>query len=109
MTEQIYTALEKFYNGDVPGYVKNAGKSYITVQVGSWDGTRRIKITLKDVIVYYDTQAGNIISGTRVLANHHDDWRLIDNLAKEALAWFRHINRSALEREAKKRGMTLAG
>jgi len=105
--EAIYEALESFYGYEIPSYIKNAGKTYITIQIGDWDGSRTLKITLKDVIDYYVTQSRNIISGIRTIAGHSGDWRPIDNLAQEALEWFKYINRSTLARESEKRGMTL--
>ena len=107
MKETIYEALEAFYDYEVPAYVRSAGKTYITLRISDWDGARTLKITLKDVIAYYATQAGNIWSGIRTLAGHSGDWRPIDNLAHEALEWFKYINRPTLEREGEKRGMTL--
>ena len=107
MQENVHRALGIFYNGEVPTYVKGAGKTYITIRVSAWDGTRTLKITLKDVINYYATQARNIVSGIRTLAGYSGDWRPIDNLAQEALQWFKYINRPTLARESEKRGMTL--
>ena len=109
MTEKIVEALEDFYNGDIPGYVKSAGKTYITIQVSDWEGSSKLKITLQDVIEYYATQARNILSSMRAIAGHYGDWRQIDNLASEALEWFKFINHPLLEREGEKRGMTLIG
>jgi hypothetical protein len=105
--EKIYEALETFYDYEVPAYVRSAGKTFITFRVSDWEGARTLKITLKDVIAYYATQAGNIWSGIRTLADHSDDWRPIDHLASEALEWFQYINHSVLEREGEKQGMTL--
>lgn len=109
MTEEIQAALEDFYNGDIPDYVKDAGKTYITIRISDWDGSRALKISLNDVVTYYATQARNIWSGMRTLAGHSGDWRPIDALASEALEWFKCINRPGLAREGKKRGMTLIG
>jgi len=109
MNVQTQLALEAFYNYEVPGYVKSAGKTYITISVSDWEGTRILKITIEDVIEYYVTDARNIYSGTRTLAGHSGDWRHIDNLAKEALEWFKYANRTQLARAGEKRGMTLIG
>ena len=107
MTEKTSLALEDFYNGEIPGYVKGAGKTYITIQISDWEGSRALKIRLKDVLVYYATQARNIWSGIRTLAGYSSDWRPVDALAKEALEWFKYMNKSTLSREAEKYGMTL--
>jgi hypothetical protein len=105
--EKTYEALETFYDYEVPAYVRSAGKTYITIRISDWDGTRTLKITLNDVIAYYATEARNIWSGIRTLAGHRGDWRPIDEIAHEALEWFQYINRPVLEREDEKRGMTL--
>lgn len=107
MKEHTYAALESFYDGEIPEYVRSAGKTYITIRIHNWEGARTLKITLQDVIEYYATQARNIVSGIRTLAGHSGDWRPIDHLAHEALEWFKYINRPTLEREGEKRGMTL--
>lgn len=107
MTDNIFKALAQFYNGDIPAYVKHAGKTSLTIQVSDWEGSRPLKITIADVIAYYATEARNIFSGIRTLVGHSGDWRPIDHLAEEALEWFKYINRSELAREGEKRGMTL--
>ena len=108
MTDKIYTALEQFYTSEIPEYVTNAGKTFITIRVSDWDdGSHSLKITIADVIKYYATDARNISSGIRTIAGHSGDWRPIDHLAEEALEWFKYINRSELAREGEKRGMTL--
>ena len=95
------------YKVQIPEYVTNAGKTYITIRVSDWEGARSLKITIADVIAYYATEARNIFSGIRTLAGHSGDWRPIDHLAEEALEWFKYINRSELAHEGEKRGMTL--
>jgi len=107
VNSRTIVALTNFYYDQVPNYVRSAGKTYITIQVSDWEGARTLKITLKDVIKYYATDARNIYSGIRTLAGYSGDWRHIDNLAKEALGWFKYVNRADLVREGKKRGMTL--
>lgn len=105
--DAIVESLLQHYNGEVPEYILSAGKSFLTFQVDDWDGTRGLKVTISDVVEYYYTQAPKLSSGIRHLADVAGDWRYIDNLAKEALEWFKFINRPALVREGKKRGMTL--
>jgi len=109
MKVQIQEPLDEFYRYDIPGYVRSAGKTYITIRVSDWEGSSTLKITIGDVIEYYATQARNIYSGMRTLAGYSGDWRQIDYLAKEALEWFKHVNRTHLAREGEKRGMTLIG
>jgi hypothetical protein len=107
MNSKTYEALINFYDGGVPGYVKSAGKTYIAIRVSDWQGNRKLKITLKDVIRYYETDARNIFSGVRTLAGYRGDWRHIDYVAKEALEWLKYVNRTDLEQEGEKRGMIL--
>jgi hypothetical protein len=101
--------LNDFYEDRIPAYVKGAGKSYITIMTGNdWEGDPfPLKITIKDVIAYYYKDARNISSGIRTLAGFNSDWRGIDALASECLAWFKLVNREALAREGKKYGMEL--
>ena len=63
------------------------------------------KITVKDVITYYRTQAPNISSGIRELGNIVGDWRPIDNLASECLSVYKLTKLDALRKEAHKQGI----
>lgn len=103
--------LESFYNYEVPAYVLSAGKSFITIRAAQWEGAeaQRVKVTVKDVIKYYFSEARNITSGCRTLASFVGDWRGVDAMAKECMEWFKRVNRQALVREGKKYGMTLRG
>lgn len=93
--------------GEVPAYLDIVNKNLIKINVADWQGEREVEITPEDVIEYYDTQARNITSGVRKLGSEVGDWRNIDALAKESLEVFKIINRPALEKLGKKRGMTL--
>jgi hypothetical protein len=101
--------LEEFY-GEIPDYVVGAGKTYIKITTSDviTEEAKDLKITIEDVTNYYANDARNISSGIRGIAGHYGDWRPIDNLAKEALSWFKFVNREGLNREAKKHGMELA-
>ncbi len=99
--------LAKFYQGDTPKYVLEAGKSYIKVRVSDWQGERDLRVTVKNVVAYYVYWADNIISGCRTLAGYTSDWRGIDRLAKECLEWFKFVNIEALRREGRKYGIIL--
>lgn len=91
-----HNLLEDFYNNEIPGYIKSAGKTFMTIKI---DGNDE-KITIKDVIKYYKTQAPNISSGYRSLARFGGDWRPIDNLANEVLEWFKYSNINELRKES---------
>ena len=101
--------LLDFYGLDVPKYIKGVGKSFITIMTGNdWEGDPSpLKITIKDIIKYYYSDARNISSGIRTLAGFSSDWRGIDRLASECLEWFKFVNREGLNREGKKYGMEL--
>lgn len=99
-------SLIEFYNGDIPGYVLKAGKSFLVIRISDWRGDQNLKITIKDVAKYYATQANNIISGCRELAGYISDWRPIHYLAQECLEWFKHVNIDQLRREGRKQGLT---
>ena len=99
--------MEEFYNYEIPGYIKSAGKSYITINCGhEWNNSikpRKIRIT--DVIEYYRTQANNIVSGCRTIADFTGDWRGVDLIAKECLEYFKFVNPEVLRREGRKAGL----
>ena len=100
--------LLEFYGDDIPAYVRGGGKTYLNIKTSDYlDQPKTLKITLKSVIEYYKTQARNITSGMRTLAGHSGDWRNIDQLAKEALEYFKTVNIDTLKREAQKNGMSL--
>lgn len=106
MNKEITEKLSKFYSVMIPEYVVDAGKTFITLRVGDWSGDlQKVKITLKDVIHYYATQARNFTSGCRTIAGYTGDWRPIDNIAKECLEWFKLVNVEGLRKEGKKWGM----
>jgi len=102
--------LDEFYNGDIPQYIVSAGKSFITINCsGVLEDTIKNKITVADLIKYYYKDARDILSGCRTLGKLTSDWRGVDNLAKECLAWFKFVNRDGLAKEGKKYGMELKG
>ena len=99
--------LEEFYQGEVPEYILEAGKTFIKIRMSDWRGEQDLRITVKDVVEYYRKWARDIISGCRMIAGYAGDWRPIDRLAKECLEWFKVVNIEALRREGIKHGMTL--
>lgn len=107
MTEKLF----EFYCGEIPEYVKGAGKSYITIVFGhDWDnrGKGKIKprkITIKDVIDYYKNWSWNISCGCRKIAGFTSDWRFVDNIAKECLEWFKFVNVEGLKKTAREAGL----
>lgn len=98
-----FWALAEELYGEIPEYIVLPGRTFITVLVGNdWEGAPKpLRITMSDVIRYYRTQAGNITSGIRTLAGFSSDWRGIDQLAQECLAWFEFVNQDGLRRLAR--------
>ena len=109
MKKDMQERLAAFYGGDIPGYILDAGKTFITLGTGSnVFGDRNVKITMDDVADYYRTQAGNATySGCRTLAGMAGDWRPIDIMARECLEWFKAVNIVGMRRTAKKQGLML--
>lgn len=101
--------LYRLYGGSIPSYLNIINKDKIKIRAEQWEGAgaKEITITPKDVVDYYHTEARNITSGVRSLAGFAGDWRMVDGMAKEALEVFKILNKPALDREAKKRGMEL--
>jgi len=98
--------LQAFYGGEIPGYIVKAGKTFITVRLAQWDDeVYPTKITLADVVEYYRTQANNLSPGMRSIAGFTGDWRHIDNVAKECLAWFKYVSVEQLRRQSRKVGL----
>lgn len=108
MNNTISKSLEDFYQGDVPQYVRKAGKTFLTIRASMWEGAEphEIKIRLQDCLRYYAVDARNITSGCRSIAGFTTDWRTIDAIAKEALEWFKQVNVKALRALCKQYGMT---
>lgn len=106
MTVETVVALDRFFNGEPPDWVLDAGKSFITVQVGDdLFGSRTVKVQLEDVARYYATQAANLLSGCRTLAGIIGDWRPIDELANICLGWFKQVNVEGIRRVGRKLGL----
>jgi hypothetical protein len=107
MREAIQERLAAFYGGDIPGYILDAGETFITLQAGvNVFGDREVKITMDNVADYYRTQAGNAAySGCRTLAGMAGDWRPIDMMARECLEWFKAVNIAGMRRTVERRGL----
>ena len=97
--------LEEFYQEEVPEYILDAGESFIKIRVSDWRGEQDLIVTVEDVIEYYRYEAGNIISGCRVLAGYTGDWRPVDKLAKECFDWFKLVNIEELRQEGREYGL----
>jgi len=103
MTTTTYTLDAQEQLGE---FVERAGKSFVTVRTSNVFGEPvSLKITLADVAEFYRTQARNLGSGIRTLANHHADWRPISELADLALSWFKSVNVEGMRRAARKVGL----
>jgi hypothetical protein len=107
MKKDMHERLTAFYGGDIPGYILNAGKTFITLGTGSnVFGDREVKITMDDVADYYRAQAGDATySGCRTLAGMAGDWRPIDMMARECLEWFKAVNIAGMRMTVRKRGL----
>jgi hypothetical protein len=58
-------------------------KDTLEIRAGSgWEGYSWHRITREDVKEYYETQAGNILSGLRRLGTIVGDWRAIEAIEK---------------------------
>ena len=87
-------------------FVERAGKSFLTVRTADVFGDpTSLKITLDDIAEFYATQANNLGSGIRTLADLHGDWRPISELADLALSWFKSVNVEGMRRAARKVGL----
>lgn len=98
--------LEQYYDFEIPDHIVGAQKSSITVLVGDviTGKSEKLKIKASDVAEYYVNESGNILSGMRQIAGHYGDWRSIDYLAQEAIAWLIHINPELMRREVRRLG-----
>ena len=105
MKKNVHERLAAFYGGDIPGYILDAGKTFITLGTGSnVFGDRNVKITMDDVADYYLNQAGDATySGCRTLAGMAGDWRPIDMMARECLKWFKTVNIVGMRRALKRK------
>jgi hypothetical protein len=104
MRAKTWQKLLDFYNEEVPGYVVTATKESITINIGNWDGSHTVKITVHDVAKYYAQQAGSM-SGCRTIAGFTSDWRGIDQIASECLEWFKFVNVEAMRRAGRSFGI----
>jgi len=103
MTTTTYTIDAQEQLGE---FVERAGKSFLTVRTTNVFGEPvSLKITVSDVAEFYRSQARNLGSGIRTLANHHGDWRPISELADIALSWFKSVNVEGMRRAARKVGL----
>jgi hypothetical protein len=107
MRKNVYEQLADFYGDNIPGYILDAGKTFITILEGAdWMGGPTVKkITLADVVKHYTADARNLTSGCRSLGPVVCDWRGVSNLAQECLLWFKFINLDTLRRETRRAGL----
>ena len=106
MKENVHEKLTTFYGQEIPGYILDAGKTFITMCAADGVfGERKVKITMEDVADYYLTQTRNLTSGCRMLAGIVGDWRPIDMMATECLGWFKVINIEGMRSAARQRGL----
>lgn len=105
-----YEELERFHNYEIPEYVGKVNKNLYTITAAVWEGApaNEVKISPQSVVDYYYYDARSM-SGIRTIAGFSGDWRMVDNIAKEALEWFKKVNRPALVKAGEKYGMELRG
>jgi hypothetical protein len=101
MMDKMMDKLFEFCNGEVPSFIKDAGKTYIKVRTDQG----AVKITMDDVAKYFANEAGNIMSGVRTFAGITGDWRPIDELAHMCLEWFKFVNIEGMRRVSWKYGL----
>lgn len=95
--------LVDFYEGFVPRHIRDAGEDFIII---SFEKQGKQKITMKHVVEYYKAPLP-MNTGLAYLGKAFGDLRQIDNLAKECLEWFKHVNLDGLKQEAEKQGLIL--
>jgi len=101
MAEKLWDAW-----GEVPEFLEVKNKSTLIINGGSeWEGYRKHKITIEDVVQYYAVESRNIVSGCRRLGTIIGDWRNIDYLAKMCLEAFKVLNMEKLRTECIKKGL----
>lgn len=93
--------VERLYGGDLPQYLSIQSKDQITIRAAQYEGAtvQDIVLTPKEVVRYYfrqDELGAGGFSGCRQLASFVTDWRMVDTMAREALAVFRALNREGL-------------
>jgi hypothetical protein len=89
--EFIRRRLNEFYNGSVPDYIVDAGKTHITVRVkDNLFVEREYVITTCALQEYLNSESD--CQGDENLAGITGDPHFIYNLALECLRWFRFIN-----------------
>jgi hypothetical protein len=84
------------------------GKTFVDVRIGEtpWGEPEKVKrIRIADVAKYFRYEAPNITCGCRTLAGIVGDWRPIDNIAQDCLAYFQQVNVEAMRREGLKLGL----
>jgi len=87
----------------VPNYIVSNDRNNLEIDVNLYQGKQIANITIENVIEYYATQANNTDSQTRELAGIVGHWQNIDNIAREALDYFRAVNMDEVKKEANKR------
>jgi hypothetical protein len=86
---------------------EKCGKTFVDLRLAEdWQYPERVKrIRIPDVIKYYHKDARNITSGMRSIAGIYGDWRMIDYIAGDVLAYFKNVNVVELRRESRKAGL----
>lgn len=70
MKQDITEKLVIFYRNNVPGYIRNAGRTFLKIHAGAdFTNYQDIKITIGDVARYYAHEACKITSGCRTIGD----------------------------------------
>lgn len=102
MTTTTYTDEARQVVGN---FVIRAGKTFLVVRCNDVLGEeRKVRITPRDVAVFYRYQAGSF-SGCRTLAGLTGDWRPVSDLARACLSYFRTMCIVQLRRAARRVGL----
>ena len=112
LTAEQMQKIDELYNYHLPKYLVIKGRNRIEIKASVWEGApvKKLIITPEDVVHYYrqDNPLGCAsMSGVRRISGFTTDWRMVDNIAKEALEIFKITDPEALRKEGAKFGMEL--
>lgn len=109
ITEEHLGKLERLYNGTIPEYMGIQSTELITIRAAMYEGApvEEVRLTPRDVVQYYlrdDEVGARGFSGCRTLGSFTTDWRMVDNMAREAMEVFKVLDREGLMKAAEAYG-----